>query len=295
MKNFLTAILPDQGVYFIAAKAGAGFAHYPCHTFDEMVQKALEIDAQGRDVYFACASFKKEFYLEAGGKRRQRTAENAGWVKSFFFDIDCGPDKAAEEKGYVTARDAGTALKAFIDAVGVPNPFIVSSGGGLHVYWSLREAITKEQWQPIAEQLKALSQCPAIRLLVDDSRTSDVASILRPVETHNFKPERNGAVVAQLFEGSAIDFDKFSQIIHKAHQAHCGSTIRPGGVVQLSTTQSGSDPETPEAVARVKSALAAINPDCDRDQWRDICFAVHSTGWTCAEELARSWSKGDLI
>ena len=93
--------------------------------------------------------------------------------------------------------------------------------------------------------------------------------------------------------GVAIDFDQFSQVISKAHQTHCGRTVKHTGI-QLASPPAPT-PETPETIARVKSALAVIDPDCDRDLWRDICFAVHALGWSCSEELARSWSKGDLV
>jgi hypothetical protein len=294
MKRFLSTILPDNGICFIANKAGRGFTHHPCHTVDDMVQLALQIDTQGRDVFFACASYQQETYIGDDGKNHQRTKENAGWVKSFFLDIDCGPDKAAKGTGYATINDALVALLSFVDAVGLPKPMIVFSGGGLHVYFLLIETISKEQWIPVAEQLKALTHCSAVRLLADDARTSDIASILRPVGTHNYKPERNGAVVTQKIEGVPVDFDQFNKIVTNAHQTHCGSITRRSSVIQLGTILP-PDPETPDNIARVKSALAALNPDCGRDQWRDICFAVHSTGWTCAEELARSWSRGDLI
>lgn len=49
-------------------------------------------------------------------------------------------------------------------------------------------------------------------------------------------------------------------------------------------------PEKPEKVAEVKSALASISADCSRDRWLAVVFAIRSTGWTCAEALAREWS-----
>ena len=295
MKNFLSTILPYQGNYFLIANTGQGFTHFPRQTIIDMAKAGLQLDAQGYDVFYACASYHQTSYIDVGGTRRQRTAENAGWAKSFWLDIDCGPDKAKAGKGYATINDALLALLEFVDTVGLSKPTVVYSGGGLHVYLLLTETITKEQWLPVAKQLKELTQCSAIRLLADDARTSDIASILRPIGTHNFKPERNGALVTKRIDGEPIDFDRFSEIISKAHETHCGSITRRSSVIQLGTPQSDPDPETPENIARVKSALSALNPDCDRDLWRDICFAVHSTGWTCAEELARSWSRGDLI
>jgi hypothetical protein len=294
MNSFFSTILPAQGIYFITSIKAGSCSNHACHSFDEMVQKVHELDTHGFDTFFACASFKQESYIDGKDKRRQRTGDNAGWVKSFWLDIDCGPDKAEDGKGYAKIKEALAALLEFVSVVGLQKPTVVFSGGGLHVYWLLANTITKEQWIPVAEQLKALTHCPAVRLIADNSRTADIASVLRPIGTHNYKPERNGAVVTQKIAGVATDFGQFSQIISEAHQTHCGGITRRSSVIQLSTVQS-PDPETPENIARLKSALGALNPDCDRDQWRDICFAVHSTGWTCAEELARSWSRGDLI
>jgi hypothetical protein len=294
MQTFLSAILPSQGIYFIVTIYRGRVSHHPCKTVAEMNRLAILYDSQGHDVFYACASFDQESYIGDDGKRHQRTGENAGWVKSFFLDIDCGPDKAAKDLGYATINNALAALLAFIDAIGLPKPMIVFSGGGLHVYFLLTEEITKEQWQPVATKLKALTHCPAIKLLADDARTSDIASILRPVGTHNYKPERNGAVVKLRINGVPVGFDVISQIISNAHQTHCANATRRKTNIQLGTMRSPY-PEKPENIARVKSALSALNPDCDRDLWRDICFAIHSTGWSCSEEIARSWSKGDLI
>lgn len=53
---------------------------------------------------------------------------------------------------------------------------------------------------------------------------------------------------------------------------------------------SRTDPETVENVDRVRSALGTISADCSRDEWRNVLFAILSTGWTCAGELCREWS-----
>jgi P4 family phage/plasmid primase-like protien len=50
------------------------------------------------------------------------------------------------------------------------------------------------------------------------------------------------------------------------------------------------DPESPENVARVQSALAHLSADCGRDEWRNVGFALLSTYWDCAENLFRTWS-----
>lgn len=49
-------------------------------------------------------------------------------------------------------------------------------------------------------------------------------------------------------------------------------------------------PETPENIERVKAQLAFVSADCSYEKWRDVVWAVHSSGWLAAEEIAREWS-----
>jgi len=67
-----------------------------------------------------------------------------------------------------------------------------------------------------------------------------------------------------------------------------------------------SVPETPEEVAKVKSALAYLTPDTGRgsgsfyngsgapiaDHWLAVVWAIASLGWSCGKTIAREWSQG---
>ena len=213
MINFFNSILPDVAFRYLVTPNtnGYGFTHLPFTNNEAMVLKANELDAQNKTVYFACATYKQENYIDELGKTRWRTAENAGWAKAFWLDIDCGEAKAVEGKGYATIKEAFNALKEFCSSTGLPMPTLVLSGGGLHCYWPLGASISKDEWKPVAGKLKALTH--SLKLLADDSRTSDIASILRPVGTHNWKPEHNGKEVTLKHEATPIAFELFSQII----------------------------------------------------------------------------------
>ena len=50
--------------------------------------------------------------------------------------------------------------------------------------------------------------------------------------------------------------------------------------------------ETPRNIAVVKDQLRFISPDCDYVTWRAVVWGILSTGWVCAEQLAREWSLG---
>ena len=295
MKTFLSSVLPDTGIYFIATPNtnSGGFTHYPCHNLNEMIEEAVRLDQLELQVYFACASFSQKSYVDESGKTRYRTSKNAGWAKAFWLDIDCGADKAAAGKGYPNTEKAMQAVHQFTVSTGLPSPMIVLSGGGLHCYWPLVATITKENWKPIADKLKSLTQQQAIKLLADDSRTSDIASVLRPVGTHNWKPEHGGKEVVLKLDTPPVRFEQFNQIVNAAHDKYCDVQLK---LVHSSEAKNllVNEPETPENIQRVKSALSSIDPNCDRPIWRDVCFAVHSLSWSCSEQLARSWSKGDL-
>lgn len=293
MQKFLASILPEHGVHFIAEKCPKGFIHHPCLSFDEMEARIREIDAKGLDTYFACASYQQESYVDKNGVTRQRTAENALTTKSFWLDIDCGTEKANEGKGYRTITEAGQALECFTQDLGLPRPLVVMSGSGLHIYWPLAEAIDKAKWKVTAHQLKALTQAPTRGLLADSSRTSDVASILRPVDTHNYKSGK-GVPVKLLIDAPPIEPDSLITTIKNAHERLLATQDKTMSRVDFGTLRSPGCQETTENVDLIKSALAAIDHNIDYPIWRDIVFALKSTGWTCAEDLARTWSKGEL-
>ncbi len=51
------------------------------------------------------------------------------------------------------------------------------------------------------------------------------------------------------------------------------------------------EPESDEAIARVRSQLAYIPANCGYERWRNIIWSLLSTGWKCASGLAREWSE----
>jgi hypothetical protein len=100
------------------------------------------------------------------------------FVKSLFIDMD----------GYASKKDAALALNAFLEKTGLDalgTPYVVGSGGGLHCYWPLTEAVPIETWKPVAENFKRL--CKQESLAIDMTVTADAARVLRVPGTTNFK------------------------------------------------------------------------------------------------------------
>ena len=81
------------------------------------------------------------------------------------------------------------------------------------------------------------------------------------------------------------------------------ATRRPLSTLAASLRQ--GPPETPEEVAKLKTALACLSPDVPRgngqvldssgqpapDYWLGVIWAIASLSWTCGEALAQDWSQ----
>jgi hypothetical protein len=281
-ESFLLRVLPRSGNYNVSKlDAQKKFRAQYANSVRDAVAKALEVDEAGNDAFFAMAS-----YRESGSRK----ADNVLWIKSFWVDIDCGEEKAADGKGYRTKADAIRALKAFCLSCGLPIPTIVDSGGGLHCYWILNQDISAAEWLPLASKLKQVMALGAVTLLADPSRTADIASVLRPPGTHNRKPKNNNAIVKVLRESADVDIADFSAKINAAHTKPSPALQQSG---DLSKGLENLPPplETEEEIEWVKSMLVVLSPAMDRATWLKVLFALASTGWACAETLAREWSK----
>ena len=61
---------------------------------------------------------------------------------------------------------------------------------------------------------------------------------------------------------------------------------------KFQTTWIAPAPLTPREVAILKDQLKYIDPNCDYETWRNVVFAILSTGLSDAEDIARAWSEG---
>lgn len=137
------------------------------------VAEALRLSQLGYDTYFATSTFNNK----ASGK-----AENVNAVKVFKLDLDVGKD---DPKKYPTKRDAVESLADFCGLHNLPAPALVDSGGGVHVYWIMDEAIVPDDGKLYSEKLKSLIVASGMKS--DPTATADIARILRVPETLNYK------------------------------------------------------------------------------------------------------------
>jgi D5 N terminal like/Primase C terminal 2 (PriCT-2) len=103
--------------------------------------------------------------------------------------------------------------------------------------------------------------------------------------------ENKGDAFFEHNEGTPLPVDEFVGRGHEIIAAKSAQQAVARRAGQSETNAARSDlPETADNVARARSMLSAIDPDIERAEWRQICWAVMATGWNCAETLIREWS-----
>jgi hypothetical protein len=198
-KDFLDAVLGDDGHYCVfAAKDGKRVQKFYT-TREEVIEAATHFDSEGYETYFALATF-----CEAGSRK----ATNIKYLKSFFLDLDCGPTK-----DYPTKRDALISLKEFVIKLELPKPIVLDSGRGIHAYFPLTEQILYVDWLPVAEALKRA--CADNGLLADPAVTADGARILRVPNTHNYKDATPKEVKVLTKRQPATGLDYFASLVNE--------------------------------------------------------------------------------
>lgn len=293
--EFLARILPADGwkcaLVYKDNKPQQRFAE----TFAELEKIILHWDALGSTVYHGCASYKN---------KGDRKASNVAQVKSFWLDIDAGPGKP-----YATRDEAEDALDDFLEKTGLPEPLVVSSGVGLHVYWPFEEPVTPGEWKSVAENLKALAKQHGLHAGAE--RTADVASILRPPGTHHRKDPSNVRTVGVIGAGSVTTFSELrARIQSKAPRTdaerHQEALGLGGSQPALSRADTGT--ATSDFLGGLDGPPA--NPDQIADQCDQLGFLRRQRGaetsepfWhTCINalvyceeglEVAHEWSDGD--
>lgn len=277
--SFLSKILPRTGVYVgtFFSKEGKIFNKF-YDTVEQLQADITKYDSQGLDVYHACASYKE---------KGNRKADNAGWMRSIWLDIDVG--KANDAKSYATRKEAKDALLAMCRTYNLPIPMLVMSGAGLHCYWVLDTDISKEEWKPVVTAFaKALD---TIGFKHDPSRTRDAASILRPVGSHWRKNGEREVKVA--LDAAEIPVSKFDDIVSKFSLEEKPKAL---SAFQVSDDL-GTIEYPPSSALQIINNCAALKEVAEakgkapEPAWRGMIGVVKHT--IEGEALCHEWSEGD--
>ena len=256
--DFLKRVLPSEGFYSAIVINGT----VPQQTFfgsvEELAENCQRFDAAGNNTYYATSTFNTRF---------SRTQDNTKLTKVLFLDIDCGLEKVDQvdkngdpipDKGYLSQALGLQALLDFINVTKMPEPLIVSSGRGLHVYWVLDKALPKNEWQPLADALKATFK--ANGFLFDPAVTADSARVLRPVGTHNPK---NNKEVKVLRDAPVYSKQTLQNILGAVDRIEL-----PGPATKTFTTSALGN------ALEIKKEFQPSNPDAIYNSCQQVRWAV---------------------
>lgn len=154
------------------------------NTYNDLVRR-------GMTVYYGVGSF-----TAASGELKRRQ-DHCVAMRSFFLDIDAGEKKYAKhgpDKVYQSWQHAVEALDTLLALGELPPPtYIVRSGEGLHVYWTMVEDMSPVEWEPLATRLK--DYCRVQGLKADLALTTNSACVLRPVGSMHYGANRQVEVL----------------------------------------------------------------------------------------------------
>lgn len=170
--EFFDTVLPQGDKYCVVGLNKGKPTQLFFNDFTEIREWADNQPLISTDAYFSLASYKSI----AG-----RNVKNVDKFKSLWVDLDIG--KGTE---FPTQHDGMVALKNFSAALKLPRPTVVSSGYGLHIYWTFIESVDYDTWQPLATALVQHIMSEGFKVK-DKGLTTDAVRILRIPETVNFK------------------------------------------------------------------------------------------------------------
>ena len=168
----------------------------PADSITAAVEKALELEQSGKDVYFCVTPSRVPHRGSTRSKEADATALVALWA-----DIDLADGVHNSGKKYPSSK--ADVDKAFHD-LPVPTS-IIHSGGGLHYYWLLEVpmVISKEEEFRRAKELSSnwqrVLRTSLNSLGYEMDSTADLARLLRVPGTRNHKDAANPKPVEVLY------------------------------------------------------------------------------------------------
>lgn len=138
------------------------------------------------NVYHACSLFKTE----------RRSKDSLEKINAIWIDIDL------KDTPFTTLKEMATVyLPRFKKSLFGTGFWVISSGNGLHLYWTFDKSVSRPRWLKIAQRLH--DTCHALDITIDPARTRDSSSIMRFPGSFNLKSKIKPVVI--LKEGSLLE------------------------------------------------------------------------------------------
>lgn len=196
VKHFLESIL-STGLHAVVTKQGNSMHHEWGQTPDELVSLA----STKTDCWFSPAGFSSP----------SRKAKDCTGAAALWLDIDIGAHHAKPD--YTDPKQFGMDFKKFMAGTGLPMPWIVSTGHGVHLYWPLGRTVTPDKWSRFMARL--FTACDKYGLRYDHAAT-DISRILRVPGTYNYKGK---PVPVKIAKAGVTDLLKLATVLKQYEPA----------------------------------------------------------------------------
>ena len=199
----VVALDPDTFFSIHSKSPTGGMPGIACQDYQEAINYADRLKSQF-DVYLAMGA---QVACENDGAAIRKT-ENTCAARCLYMDID------VKQGAYASTAEAAKACNEFIHKTKLPTPtVIVKSGtGGLHVYWTLNELITLDEFKKLSSQLSSAARQAG--LLFDRNCTTDITRLLRVPGTLNFKTNPPSPVEL-VHAGDEVDINVIRAVLAK--------------------------------------------------------------------------------
>jgi len=256
--DLLSAVQSDEGWFCVVGIKDKSVKQKFYKTREEVDQAARQLVNNNINAFFGVAKYKEP---------TSRKKENVLDLKALWLDIDCGEEKAkVNEKtgkpaGYADQAAGLTALMAFCKGTGLPRPIVVNSGRGLHVYWPLKKAVTREEWEPVADRLR--QTCLNNNLYVDPA-VFEAARVLRIPGTLNFKDDPPEEVKVVNY-GNPVSLGDFSEKLGGATAPVVAKKPNKRPLSALTLALRGNETTLFDKIMRAKPGCAQLK-SCYQDR-----------------------------
>jgi hypothetical protein len=265
-------------------------------------QTAMAWDTAGYNVYAVLNSIDEDF---SSSSVKDSDIETRSYI---LIDIDRSEkaDCPASDEEVQHAIELSDVIRNFMSKHGWLEPLVVMSGNGIHLYYYV-------SYMPNTPELTG--KIRALLQLLGDKFDNKHVKVDRGVYNASRITKVIGTTAKKGIESPGRPYRKvrilsaagsyglrvpcFDTLLDKTLNA-LGFSEKPlarptteltAKLKSAQITWTTPAPLTPREIAILKDQLNYIDSSCDRETWRNVVWAILSTGLPDAEKIALDWSK----
>ncbi len=254
--------------------------------------EAARLNGLGYNVYAIMNPIRPDFIL-GHGKGGSVGDDDIIARAVLLIDIDRA-DKAecpASDQEVQAIKFVAREIRAFLSDQGWPLPIRVFSGNGFHLYWGLDRLPNNED---VKFAIRGLLQALAARFNTADARvdtavfnSSRITKVPGTLARKGMESPTRNYQMARVLDD--FDLEPVTQPQVRSVTSMLWPALKPKSL-RVKAAPAQGEPDTPRRRARLADKLMHISADCEYERYCQVVWAIMSTGWPDAPNIARDWS-----